>query len=267
MAILKGCRCLQFSVSICVYGKDNPEHFQAAMESIIHQTVPPDEIVLVVDGPIPQEIRRVIDFYIENCKCLNVIFLENNVGHGEARRIGFSNCKYPLIAIMDADDISVPDRFEKQLNKFREKPFLSIIGGNILEFVGSPDHIVGIRQVPQSDSDIKKYMKSRCPFNQVTVMFKKEAVAQAGGYLDWYCNEDYYLWIRMALCGFQFENLNEILVKVRVGKEMYSRRGGSKYFKSEAKLQFFMFRKKMISAARLLYNVFCQIYCSNATTK
>lgn len=246
---------MQFSVSMCVYGKDNPEHFKTAMDSVINQTSPPDEIVLVVDGPIPQELQTAIDGFGEKHDNLNVIYLEKNSGHGESRRIGISNCRYPLIAIMDADDISLPDRFEKQLAKFKENPNLSIVGGNIREFIGSPENVVGVRQVPMSDEDIKNYMKSRCPFNQVTVMFKKDSVELAGGYLDWYCNEDYYLWIRMALCGFEFANLNDILVDVRVSKEMYGRRGGWKYFRSEAKLQMFMYKKRIISVFRLIYNV------------
>jgi len=246
---------MQFSVSMCVYGKDNPEHFKTAMDSVINQTAPPDEIVLVVDGPIPQELQTAIDGFCEKHDNLNVIYLEKNSGHGEARRIGISNCRYPLIAIMDADDISLPDRFEKQLAKFKENPNLSIVGGNIREFIGSPENVVGVRQVPMSDEDIKNYMKSRCPFNQVTVMFKKDSVELAGGYLDWFSNEDYYLWIRMALCGFEFANLDEILVNVRVSKEMYARRGGWKYFRSEAKLQMFMYKKRIISVFRLIYNV------------
>ena len=103
-------------------------------------------------------------------------------------------------------------------------------------------------------------MKSRCPMNQMTVMFKKEAVEQAGGYIDWYCEEDYYLWLRMAQCGFKFENFDEVLVCVRAGDEMYRRRGGCKYFISEAKLQVYIFKKKIISVWRLIYNVAIGLY-------
>ena len=91
--------------------------------------------------------------------------------------------------------------------------------------------------------------------NQVTVMFRKEHILSVGGYIDWYCEEDYYLWIRMAVAEMQFYNLSENLVFVRVGKEMYQRRGGTKYFKSEAKLQYYMLTKKLISPLRYLINV------------
>lgn len=83
-----------------------------------------------------------------------------------------------MIALMDADDLSVPDRFEKQLAVFVQNPSLSIVGGNIQEFIGTPDKCVGKRIVPEKDSDIKIYMKKRCPMNQVTVMFRKADVEE-----------------------------------------------------------------------------------------
>lgn len=87
------------------------------------------------------------------------------------------------------------------------------------------------------------------------LMFKKEDVISVGGYIDWYCEEDYYLWIRLALAGYKFGNVSENLVNVRVGKEMYGRRGGVKYFCSEAKLQSFMLKNKMIRFPRYVINV------------
>lgn len=249
----------KFSVSMCVYGGDNPEYFDTAIESIVNQTVPPSEIVLTVDGPIPAAIASVIEKYRNQLSGsqiqFQVVYLEKNLGHGEARRICFEHCSCDLIALMDADDLSVSDRFEKQLAVFEKKPDLSIVGGNIQEFIGTPDNCVGKRIVPETDAEIKAYMKKRCPMNQMTVMFRKEAVQKAGGYLDWYCDEDYYLWIRMALSGCQFANVPENLVNVRVGEEMYQRRGGWKYFCSEAKLQGFMLQKGMIGLPRYTINV------------
>lgn len=246
-----------FSVSMCVYGKDDPTFFDMAVESIVRQTVPPDEIVLTVDGPIPACIQAVIEKYRKELRTISfqVIYLERNAGHGEARRVGFEHCTCELIALMDADDLSVPERFQKQLACFAADPELDIVSGIIQEFVDTPENAVGKRIVPQSDGEIKEYMKRRCPMNQVAVMFRKRAVEQAGGYLDWYCDEDYYLWIRMALAGKKFANVPDVLVNVRVGKEMYSRRGGWKYFRSEAKLQRLMLKKGMIGPGRYGINV------------
>ena len=245
----------RFSVSICVYGGDNAEHFDTAMESVFNQTLPPDEVVLVVDGPVGADIDRVIGRYEEKYNVLKVIRLEKNVGHGNARRIGMDECSYELIALMDADDISVETRFEKQLEIFKGHENISVVGGLIKEFIGDTSNIVGMRDVPQNDSDIKQYMEKRCPMNQVTVMFKKTDVQEVGGYIDWYCEEDYYLWLRLALAGKSFYNIQENLVYVRVGEEMYQRRGGMKYFKSEAKLQKYMLDNKLISIPRYLINV------------
>lgn len=249
----------KFSVSMCVYGGDNPEFFDTAVGSIVNQTIQPSEIVLTVDGPIPAAIESVIEKYRNELSGsqiqFQVVYLEKNLGHGEARRICFEHCSCDLIALMDADDLSVPDRFEKQLAVFEKNPDLSIVGGSIHEFIGTPDNCVGKRIVPEIDTEIKAYMKKRCPMNQMTVMFRKEAVQKAGGYLDWYCDEDYFLWIRMALSGCQFANAPENLVNVRVGEEMYSRRGGWKYFCSEAKLQGFMLERGMIGIPRYILNV------------
>jgi glycosyltransferase involved in cell wall biosynthesis len=244
----------KFSVSMCVYKNDNPEHFKEALESVINQTRQPDEIVLVVDGPIPKSVNEVIINYKSNT-FFKVIRLPKNVGHGNSRRIGLENCSYKLIALMDADDICVHDRFEKQLMCFSEDKKLSIVGSNIKEFIDSVGNVIGIREVPQDDSEIKSYMKKRCPLNHMTVMFKHFDVETAGGYLDWYYNEDYYLWIRMYLNGATFKNLNDSLVYVRVGEEMYQRRGGWKYFKSEASLQGYMFNHGIINIVRYIYNV------------
>lgn len=243
-----------FSVAMCVYAGDDPLHFQTAVDSVICQTVQPREIVIVVDGPVPERLNAVIQAY-ERKELFHIIRLPENLGHGEARRRGIESCRCELIALMDADDVSVPVRFEKQLASFAADSELAIVGGDISEFVGTEDCIVGYRRLPVRDDEIKQYMRKRCPFNQVTVMFRKEAVQQVGGYLDWYCEEDYYLWIRMYLAGMKFANIPEVLVNVRVGREMYQRRGGLRYFTSEAKLQRYMRHNHIIGVPTYVTNV------------
>ena len=243
-----------FSVSMCTYEKDNPEWLKCAIESILNQTLKPNEVVLVVDGPVTAELNEIINFYSIN-PIFKVIRLEENKGHGEARRIGLENCTNEFVAIMDADDISLPNRFEEQINCFKADGEIDIVGGNITEFVGEPSNVIGKRIVPNCDSEIKEYLKYRCPMNLVTVMFKKSSVEKAGGFIDWYCEEDYYLWIRMYLLGMKFANTSEILVNVRVGSDMYNRRGGIKYFKSELKLQKLMYDNKIIKFKTYFSNV------------
>ena len=243
----------KFSVSMCVYGGDNSEWFQTAVESILNQSLKPDEVVLVVDGPIPDELNEIVKIYERN-PIFNVIRLEKNQGHGNARRMGLDNCKNELVAIMDADDISKSDRFEKQIEEFKKNQSLDIVGGNITEFIDDEKNIVAERVVPADDAEIKAYMKKRCPMNLVSVMFKKTSVERVGGFIDWYCEEDYYLWLRMALAEMRFANVSDILVNVRVGKDMYKRRGGWKYYKSEAKLQKYMLKHKIINFPTYLSN-------------
>lgn len=245
---------IPFSVAMCVYGGDNAEHFRLAVESVLNQSVAPNEIVIVVDGQIPKNLQDIVSDYEKN-PVFKIVRLKENMGHGISRRESLKNCSYDIVALMDADDICVYERFEKQLEYFENDDKLSIVGGNIAEFINTVDNIVGYRNVPAEDKDIKEYIKTRCPMNQVTVMFKKDDVDLVGGYIDWYCEEDYYLWLRMYLKGMRFANIPEVLVNVRVGEEMYQRRGGMKYFKSEHKLQKFMLSNKIISMPTYIINV------------
>ena len=245
-----------FSVAISVYKSDDPKFFDRALFSITEmQTIKPDEIVLVIDGPVCEELNRVIEKYERLYSIFHIIRLEKNGGLGNALKIAVENSKYDLIARMDSDDVSLPTRFEQQLRYFEEHPEVDIVGGDITEFIGDESNIVGKRLVPKSNEEIREYMRRRCAFNHMSVMYKRNAVQGAGGYQDWFCNEDYYLWIRMWLNHAVFANTGSILVNVRVGKEMYQRRGGWKYFKSEAKLQNFMLKKGVISLPRYLINV------------
>ena len=239
---------------MCVYGGDRADWFKIAVDSILNQTVKPSEVVLVVDGPVLEELNGIICEY-EKMDIFNVIRFETNQGHGNARRAGLENCSNELVAIMDADDISAPSRFEKQIAEFEKDMELDIVGGNITEFVGEPENIVGQRVVFLNDSEIKQDLKKRCPMNLVTVMYKKSSVNKVGGFIDWYCEEDYYLWIRMALANMKFGNVSENLVNVRVGKEMYQRRGGVKYYKSEKALQKYMKKNKIIGFSTYFMNV------------
>lgn len=246
---------MNFSVCMSVYKNDKPADFLVAVRSIYNQTTAPNDIVLVVDGPIGEDLKGAITILQSEIGVLNVIWLPTNQGHATARQTALMAAKNELVAVMDADDISVPNRFEKQLKAFEEHPEVSVVGGLINEFIGTPENVVGTRIVPEQDAEIKAYLKSRCPMNLVTVMMRKSHLQVVGGYIDWYCEEDYYLWIRLALAGYKFYNIQENLVDVRVGEEMYQRRGGWRYFKSEASLQRYMWKHNVIGLGRYLYNV------------
>lgn len=244
----------KFSVAMSVYKNDRADWVELSIESVLNQTAQPDEVVLIVDGPIPKELDRVIKKYEADPK-FNVIRFAENKGLGKALNEAVIQAKNDIIARMDSDDICKPYRFERQLQLFKNDPDLALSGSSISEFIDSPENSVGKRKVFKSNDEIYNDLKTRCPFNHMTVMFKKDAVLKVGNYKDWHYNEDYYLWIRMAECGLKFSNIDENLVDVRVGKDMYNRRGGIRYFKSETALQKYMLNKKIIGVHTYIVNI------------
>jgi glycosyltransferase involved in cell wall biosynthesis len=246
---------MDFSVLMSVYKNDTPEHVGKALESVINQSKPPKEIIVVIDGPIDSKLQNTVNSYAAKYKIFKVVPLKNNVGLGNALRIGMQHCSYELIARMDSDDISVPNRFEKQIQCFEEDRELSLVGGYIREFDNDTNKVLSIREVPLEHSEIEVYLKSRCPFNHMTVMFKKSEVILAGGYLDWHYNEDYYLWIRMYLANCKFKNIPEVLVNVRASEGLYMRRGGKRYFQSEKDIHRYMLDQRVINIPRYCLNI------------
>lgn len=245
---------LKFSVMMCVYGGDDAEPFREALTSVYDQTCVPDEVVLVVDGPVPSEIDAVINDF-ERSQNLCVYRLLQNMGHGIARKNALAHCSNDIVAIADADDINVRTRFEKQLVEFKKNPNLSAVSSNTLYFVGSLDNVIKKETLPTKDEEIKRYMKTRCPLCNAATMLRKSEVEKAGGYLDLYCCEDYYLWVRMALVGAMFTNVNEFLVYVRSSEAQIRRRGGWKYFCSMKTLFDFMLKNKIIDLPTYLFNM------------
>ena len=245
----------KYSVLMSLYAKEKPEYLRLAIDSMLKQTVVPDEIVIVEDGPLTDTLYAVLDEYkTKFLQIIRTVRNEKNLGLGLALNVGLNECRNDLVARMDTDDIAKDDRCERQLKYFLENPDTTILGGQIAEFITSPENIVGRRVVPETDFELKEFIKKRCPFNHMTVMFKKTDVIKAGNYQDWFWNEDYYLWIRLALEKFLFANLPDILVYTRVGADMYQRRGGDKYFRSEIEIQKLMLRKKLIGYGTFLMN-------------
>ncbi|MCR5449553.1 MAG: glycosyltransferase [Solobacterium sp.] len=244
----------KYSVLISVYEKEKPERFTAALLSMINQTAAPDEIVIVKDGPLGDGLDMIVDAFVSEYEGLfTVLENEENLGLGPSLNKGVSACRNELIARMDSDDVSRKDRIEKQLKMFEDDPELSVCGGVIREFYDDdPDDTAGYRVCPETDEEIREYLKTRCPLNHMTVMYKKSEVLKAGNYQDLHYNEDYLLWIRMFEAGCKFANLQEVLVDVRVGKDMYSRRGGDAYFESEKAIQDILLQDGIIN--QTLYN-------------
>lgn len=237
-----------------VYYKEKSEYLRQSMDSIYRQTVPTNDFVLVCDGPLTSELDAVI---AEEQKkfgaVLQVIRLPKNGGLGKALNAGIQRCKNELVARMDSDDISRPDRCEKQLQVFAANPEYAIVSGIVEEFDETPKNVTAQRVVPETQPEIIQFAKSRNPFNHPCVMYKKTAVEMAGSYQDFYLLEDYYLWLRMLKQGFQGYNLQEPLLWMRAGRDMYKRRGGWKYVKSQQRLLSYMYQTKFISLGQYIF--------------
>lgn len=245
-----------FSIITSVYKNDNPDFVRVALDSmLVNQSIIPDEIVLVQDGPIPEGLSALLKEYeVKYPYVMHIIRLEKNGGLGNALRLGVEKAKFDICARMDSDDICLPNRFEKQLFYLETHPECDIVGGQMTEFIDSPDNIVGRRDVPLTNDEIYQYMKSRCALNHVTVMFRKQAVLNVGNYKDWFWNEDYYLWVRMMMAKCQFANIPDVAVNVRSGADQYARRGGKKYFDSEIGIKKLMLKEGMITKTQFVIN-------------
>lgn len=245
----------KFSVLMSVYKNDKPNQVEQAINSVyFDQTVKPEEIVLIVDGPVSEDLLKSISQKEKEINILKVFKQEENLGLGNTLNNGLAKCQNEIVARMDADDISMPDRFEKELAELVSKE-LDIVGSNIAEFCDDPNDIVACRVLPTDDDEIKKFMRQRCPFSHPSVMFKKSIVLKAGGYQHLHYCEDYYLWVRMALAGAKMGNIDQNLVKMRINQDTYMRRSGKDYFNSHKTLFKFMRKNKMISYFCYLKNI------------
>ncbi len=241
----------EYSVLMSVYFKEKPRYLRQSMESILNQTVGSNDFVLVCDGPLNGELDAVIDeMQGKFGDKLNVVRLAKNGGLGNALNEGIRHCKNDLVARMDSDDIAYLDRCEKQLKVFAETPEVSICSGIVEEFSTTPDEVDTRRVPPETNEEIIQFAKERNPFNHPCVMYKKSAVEAVGSYQDFYLLEDYYLWLRMLMKGFQGYNIQDPLLYMRAGLDMYKRRAGWKYAKSQRELFHYLKKEKFITGAQ-----------------
>ena len=222
----------KFSVLMSIYIKEKPEYVRECFESLLNQTVRADEWVIVEDGPLSEEMYKVLDEYQTKYPTLiKRVPLVKNMGLGLALREGILHCSNDLIARMDTDDIARRDRFEKQLREFENNDRLDICGSHIIEFEKGIENVLSERKVPIHHEDIMKYQKQRSAFNHMTVMYRKSAVLKAGNYEHAPLMEDDVLWVNMLRTGAKSKNVDECLVYARTGRAMIERRGGWSYYK------------------------------------
>jgi glycosyltransferase, family 2 len=243
-----------YSVLMSVYYKEKSEYLRTAMESMFSQTVPANDFVLVCDGTLTDALYDVIKkFKIEYPAVINVLQLPQNVGLGCALDEGIKHCKNELIARMDSDDISLPERCEKQIMLFENDEELSIVGTNIDEFWDNPKDIKCSRVVPTEPEEIRKKIGRIQPFNHPTVMYKKSEVIRCGGYGKIKRKQDRDLFSRMINMGCKARNINESLLLFRSNADNYKRRKSWTYCKSTIDVTKKIYQRGHCSLSDLLY--------------
>lgn len=214
-----------YSVLMSVYKNENPDYFRMSIESMIHQSLMPEEIVIVKDGQLTEELDNVIKFYeTKYRKMITIVALSNNIGLGLALNEGLKKCRNEFVARMDTDDISLINRCELQIAEFRKDKNLDIVGTNIDEFYDTPQNCISTRVVPTNHDDIINFSRRRNPFNHPTVMYKKSSVISNGGYSDFRRNQDLDLFVRMLNNNCKAKNIDQSLLLFRANKDNLQRR-------------------------------------------
>lgn len=228
---------MNFTVLMSVYHGDCALNFHDAFSSILTQTLVPDEVVIVVDGPISKDLRQEVVWATRQYgPRVYVANLETNLGLGRALAYGLNIVTNDVVARMDADDIACPTRFAKQIAAMESNKTLAIVGGQVIEF-SSDSQQETLRMVPETLSEIRQFARKRSPFNHPAVMLRKSLILSAGGYQHFPNFEDYHLWIRCLCAELQVRNIPDVVVRMRTD-QLHHRRGGMKYW-----LQAYAFRR------------------------
>lgn len=246
----------KFSVLMSVYYKAVPEELDAAVASVINQILPPDEIVIVKDGPLTEELDSAIDSWDKKYSGLfRIVTLPKNSGLGKALKKGVEACSYEMIARMDSDDISMPTRFQEQLDFMKKNPEVGVVSSWLGTFQNDPNDIIFIRGGPTSHKDISKLARSRFPMNHPASMLRRSIILSAGNYCHWPGLEDYYLWAQMLLNGTKMASIPKVLYKLRWDKNLVKRRSGFRRVLRQIRLQREFLKIGFISRTQFVRNV------------
>lgn len=253
-----------FSVIMPFYEGDNPDHLDEALQSLYTQILRADEVVLIQDGPVPDQHSMLVKLWQDKMPEIKWVILEENQGLSAALNAGIDAAMHEWLARMDADDICEPERFTKQLALIEADPNLSILGSWITEYDETMQNALALRKLPSRHERILKYAQWRCPFNHMTVMYRKSVVSTLGKYKNYGAvGDDYELWARFLVNGYRAANIPKSLVKARTGDVFYSqRRRGWKYFKNEMREVNDLYKLKLINPLQYIFHV-----CIKAITR
>lgn len=227
---------LTFSVLMSVYKNDVSEQLFTAIKSIwTDQIHKPNEIVVIIDGPINESLKEVIFYWTNELKdTIKVIWNEKNQGLACSLNRGVLSCTGDYIARMDSDDISLPNRFLLQYNYLLNHPNIAVLGGAIEEFSINPETSF-IKYYPEDDFSIRKYLPKGCPFAHPAVVIKRE-VLMKNKYQENLnafkknavsSNEDIELWFRLVSQNYSVANLRDVVLRFRKNQNFYKRRNAS----------------------------------------
>jgi glycosyltransferase involved in cell wall biosynthesis len=247
----------KYSVLMSVYERDDPGHFCVALESMLNQTYPPSEIVMIVDGPIPGILQNRIDLVKSSAPNVSfrIIVFDSNQGLSIALRHGVLECSHDYIVRMDSDDYSLQDRVEKQIKYLNIHPEISMLGGWYQQFDSKMEKSLMMRKVPEKSNEIIKYAENQTPINHVTIIFRKKDYLKTSGYpKSRNLFEDWWLSNRFIINKLNIHNLQEVLVEVRGGDDFMNRRSGILYGVQEIKNMFQMWTEGHFSLYSFLKN-------------
>lgn len=257
------------SVLMSVYQRDRPEYFRAALDSILRQTYAPDEIVVIIDGEVDRKIENILEDEVRDFRGKFIVHRNpRKLGLPRSLNIGLKLATNELIARMDSDDVSLPDRFERQVEVLSSRPEISLVGGWYRQFEESMTKSVTDRKVPETMEEIVRFSKRRTPINHVTVLFYKNAVEKIKGYREKDgLFEDWWLALDLIKEGYTLYNIQDYLVNVRGGADFFGRRGGMDYLKSEIKTLLEMHADNLLSGQDAVVNILLRMSVRIIPTK
>jgi glycosyltransferase involved in cell wall biosynthesis len=240
------------SVLMSVYHRVVAEELSACLQSLLWQTRPADQIVIALDGPLPETLLQTLESFQKDATSqVELVKLPSNVGLTGALNAALPLCTGEWLLRMDADDIALPDRFEKQLAFVETHSNVDVLGTALYEFSHEPSNPEKTKPVIREHAGIAGSIGLRNPINHPTVCVRKQLIEDQGGYPDLPLLEDYYLWARLLKAGARFHNLDEPLYLFRFDDSTLDRRSGTENFKNEVWLRRWMKQEGLISPSTL----------------
>lgn len=202
-------------VSVVMVTRNADRFLAESIDSILGQSFRDFEFI-IVDFGSTDKTKAIVSGYAARDSRIRLHEVPN-CGLSEARNAGCLLARGKYIAIMDADDISVPNRLTLEVDFMEKHPRVGVLGG-VTECIDAAGRTLDLQShnFPSEDHEIRKALAVRCPFCQPTVLIRKEAFILVGGYRAVFAQaEDYDLWLRIAE-HFQCANLTEVVLKYRI---------------------------------------------------